>query len=388
MLVVVWALMAAINLAGGVVIASWPERQSDLNTMRRWGGTWLTAGVNIYGVEGEAVDYPPNAIAMLSLLVSVAPNWLVPIWATLNLVLAPVSVYLAVRAVRPRDPLAAIVPPMLMFLCWGGFRTLLQFTLLTLTLGFAAQVLAKRHPTWSGICLGLALMKPQVAAPFVLWTLFTRRLRVLTIAVLIVAAGFACYCFRTWANPVDVVSQYVKILTFTYANDASGLVGLSQMRPLIELAVSNQATVNAVAGAIALTMLAGICTLGYFEGRQHRRLLYSAPALAGIWSLLTFYHLTYGFLLVLPTATLLLWAEDPGGATIVRRRIFWLLQAGLMFDLPGLWRWFGPSLPVPASAGLLLTHADQLLMIGLFASMTALSLGSLRPRDDEERRPQ
>ena len=56
-----WALMAALNLSAGVVIASLPERQTDLETMREWGRDWLVAGSNIYVGYGNAPDYPPHA---------------------------------------------------------------------------------------------------------------------------------------------------------------------------------------------------------------------------------------------------------------------------------------------------------------------------------------
>jgi hypothetical protein len=34
----IWVLMAALNLAVAVVITSWPERRADLDTIQRWGG--------------------------------------------------------------------------------------------------------------------------------------------------------------------------------------------------------------------------------------------------------------------------------------------------------------------------------------------------------------
>jgi glycosyl transferase family 87 len=372
----IWALMAVLNLSAGIVMSSWPERQTDLQSVQRWGGIWLFEGANVYRVEGEAPDYPPHAIVVLSPLAILADQ-VFPVWVSFNLLLAALSVYLAVRATRPAKTAAERALPLLMFLCWGGFRTLQQFTLLTLTLGLASMVLAHRRPNWSGIGLGLALMKPQVAAPFVLWALFTRRLRVLGIACAVVAAGFLLYCVRAEADPFDVVSSYLGILRSYYLSDASGLIGLAQVRPLVSLVVPNGAFANAVAGAIALGLLAGICVLGFSESRRHAAIMYSAPALAGIWSLLTFYHLTYGFLLLLPTATLLLWADDLESLRM-RKRIFWLLQAALMFDVPGLSERYGHMLPLPDGVGALLKHADRLLMIALFVSVMALGFKRAR----------
>ncbi len=372
--------MAALNLSAGLLISSWPDRQADLDSMRRWGNAWLVEGTNIYHTAGEAPDYPPHAIVLLSPLGLLAGNRAVAAWATFNLALAVLSVYLTVCAFRPRPggTLASAALPMLMFLCWGGFRTLLQFSLFTLTSGLVSIVLADRRPAWSGVALGLALMKPQMAAPFVLWALFTRHWRSLAVAFSIVAVAFLLYCVRAFAAPLGVVTSYLAILKVIYAGNvdaggANGLVGLASVRPLVALAISRTATVNAVAGGIALVLLGGICVLGLAEGRRRPSMMYSAPALAGIWSLLTFYHLTYGFILLLPTAALLLWAEEPESQA-VRTRIFWLLQAALMFDVPGLWRWLGPMSHAPAALGSVLFHSDSVLAIALFVSMTALAL--------------
>jgi hypothetical protein len=375
-----WALMAAINLSAGVMISSWPDRQADLDSMRRWGYGWLAEGTNIYKAAGEAPDYPPHAIVVLSPLGLFEAHRVGAAWATFNLALAVLSVYLTVRAFHPRpdSTRASAALPMLMFLCWGGFRTLLQFSLLTLACGLASIAMADRRPAWSGIFLGLALMKPQVAAPFVLLAFFTRRWRSLTVAFSVIVVGSLLYCVRAVADPRGVVTSYLAILKVIYAGDAyaldgNGLVGLASVRPLVALAVSKTATVNIVAGGIALVLLLGICALGCAEGRRRPSVMYSAPALAGIWSLLTFYHLTYGFILLLPTAALLLWAEEPESQA-VRTRIFWLLQAALMFDVPGLWRWFGPVLPAQAALSAAIIHSDRLLAIALFVSMTALAL--------------
>ena len=55
--------MAALNLAAAVVITSWPERQTDLDTIQRWGGNWLLGGDDIYATDWDYPDYPPHAIA-------------------------------------------------------------------------------------------------------------------------------------------------------------------------------------------------------------------------------------------------------------------------------------------------------------------------------------
>ena len=328
-------------------------------------------GTNPYLVEGEAPEYPPHAIVLLSPLGATPASWIVPAWTFFNLGLAFSASYLALRAVRPGITLPVAALPILLFLCWGGFRTLLQFSLLSLTLGLCSMVLAEKRPLWSGLVLGLALLKPQMAVPFALWMLFTRRLRVAGWAVVTVLVGSAVFCVRVQADPLHLVVRYMDILRRFYLGDAI-LVGLSQLRPLIALAVSSTARVDALAITIALMVLGGVCIVGFREGRHGRLLRLGAPPLASVWSLLTFYHLTYGFILLLPTAALLLFAGDPRTREF-RRSVFWLLQFFLMFDVPGTWRRLGPVFDAPANVNAVVGHADRVLMIVLCACLFALA---------------
>jgi hypothetical protein len=212
-LLIAWAMLAVLNLAAGVVIASSPERQSDLDMMRGWGRAWLVDGIDIYA-PGDITDpdYPPHAIVALTPLWLTPQDWAVPLWAAANLMFAVVAVALAVRLARPHLTLPGVLLPWLMLLCWGGFRTLLQFSLLTLVAGLLAMRLAARRPALGGVCLGLALMKPQMAVPFVVWVVFARRWRTLAFAVVTVGMGFLVYCLRVAANPLAVVERYAEIL--------------------------------------------------------------------------------------------------------------------------------------------------------------------------------
>lgn len=377
-----WGMMAIINLSMAIVIASWPERQADLDTMRGWGAEWLFRARNIYAVEQAWPEYPPHAIVVLSPLAALPDGWAVPVWAGFNLALALFATYIVVRAVRltltPRPlPLAPsdAALPMLMFLCWGGFRALLQFSLLSLTFGLLSMRLAEKRPAWSGIWLGLALMKPQMSIPFFLWALFTRRFRILAIATSVVAAGFAVYCLRVQANPVQVAVNYAEIVNRYYVGDAI-LYGLAQPRPLIELLARDLRVVDAVVVSFAFVTLAIVFTIGFLEAKTNRYLLYAAPPLVGLWSLLTFYHLTYGFLLLLPLAAALLFDDEPA-TRVFRRRLFWALQLTMMFDVTVLWRWFGHLVPSPA-VGQLLIHADRLVIPAFFVCVLGLAVRTLR----------
>jgi hypothetical protein len=371
---ILWGVLAVINLSAGLFIAAQPGRDSDLLTVRDWVASWLASGTDLY--RDQISHYPPNAFLTFAPLAFVSASHVTLAWALLNVAMAVLATYLAVRTVRadisPRD--AAL--PMAMFLCWGGFRSLLQFSLFSVWWGLMAIILSRRRPVWSGLSLALALAKPHIGVPFVLWMLFTRHLRALGVAAAAVTIGCAAYCLRAQANPVQVVTSYVETLRGRYMGDGA-MTGLAQLRPLITATITGGRAADALATAIAVVLLGFVCWLGFAEARRGHDQLYSAPALAGVWSLLTFYHLTYGFILLLPAAALLLLDVDEDRA-VFRRRTFWILQLGLMADVPGLWRRAGPRLPAPAWLTLPIMQADRVLMILLFAALSVLALGRLR----------
>jgi hypothetical protein len=287
----------------------------------------------------------------------------------LNIGLACLSAYLAARFFKPHDPFRVIALPILMFLCWGGVRTLTQFSLLALTLSMAALVLADRRPIAAGACLGLALMKPQVAVPVFLWCAFTRRWRVALVSALGVLVLFAAFCLRAREDsPLSVLTQYVGILASYHTGD-SILTGLSELRPFIRQWVSDASDADAIAGAIAIGLFGGLCAAGFQEGSVRRRVVYAAPPLLACWSLLTFYHLTYGFIILLPVLMLL--ALNDAERSPLRRSLLWILQLGMMFDIPGLSRQAGlVDTPLYETV---LVHADRVLMLGLFVGLVALA---------------
>ena len=152
------------------------------------------------------------------------------------------------------------------------------------------------------------------------------------------------------------------------------MVGLSELRPLVSTVTSPEAS-DAVAAAIAVLLLAFVCLVGIREGRSSRTLLYSAPPLAALWSLLTFYHLTYGFLVLLPAAALLLVSQQR--ETLARRRLlFWFLQLAMMLDVPGLWRRFGMPLGTHAYVDGVLMHVDRAVMLLLFVGVGELAVSA------------
>ena len=96
----------------------------------------------------------------------------------------------------------------------------------------AAMMLADRNRVMSGVCLGLALMKPQVAVPVFLWSVFTRRWTLVLTAMLMAGGLFAVFCVRADADPIRIVARYAEILAVYHTGDAI-LAGISEFRPLI-----------------------------------------------------------------------------------------------------------------------------------------------------------
>jgi hypothetical protein len=377
-----WTALALANLAAGAVVSSWSDRQLDLRRVAHWARLWLD-GVNVYGAPAEFVDYPPHAIVVLSPLALVADGALVPLWAAFNILLSGAAVYLTVRggcqAVNREFTIhcltrPALALPMLMFVCWGGFRAQLQFSLLTLTGGLAAIVWADRRPLWSAAALAIALAKPQIAAPFVLWMLFSRRWRHAAAALAVVVLLFGVYCAVAGVSPVQVAADYVSIVRTLYTGD-DPMQGLGQLRPLLAAIAAPEAA-DAIAFGISSILLAGIVWLGIAEGPRPKDMS-AALLLAPAWSLLTFYHLTYGFLLLLPTAATLLSVDDAATRSF-RRRLFWAMQAGLMFDVATVSSWAGPALGAPAAVETIAAHVDRLLMLALSAALAMLAVRSRR----------
>ena len=364
-----WAALATLNLAAGVVVSSQTNRLWDLETIMRWGRYWLVDGANIYG-RGEwgLVDYPPNAMVLLSPLGLLPLSAAHPIWMVLNIPMALLAPYCAARFFRPHDPFRVIVLPILMFLCWGGMRTLTQFTLVALTCSMAAMAVSSRRPIASGAWLGLALMKPQVAVPVLLWSVFTRRWSTVATSLAVVGGLTAVFCLRSGAHPFSMAAGYLETLAEYHTGDAI-LGGISELRPLIYQLVTDVSDADVIASSIALSLIVGICVAGFQEGAVRTRALYAAPPLVECWSLMTVYHLTYGFVILLPVMMLL--ALNDSRRSRLRKTMFWSLQLGMMFDIPSWSRRAG--LTDTALFVNVLAHVDRALIVTLFVGLVVLA---------------
>jgi glycosyl transferase family 87 len=363
-----WAGFAFLNLGVGLLISLQPERLNDIANVVGWTGDWLLRGQDVYANPELILVYPPHAVVLLAPLAMLPFNVAVGFWVIASIVFVFLSAYFAAKFFQPHAAFRSILLPILMFASWWGAHTLVEFSLAALVLSMAAMMLAERRPVMSGVYLGLALMKPQMALPVLLWMLFTSRWKSIAAAAAIVATGTAIYCARVAANPISVVQHLFANLRIYYTGDAI-MTGATDLRPLIHLFVQNVSTLDMVAGGVSLALFAGICAAGFQEGRWRTRTLYSAPPLMACWSLLAFYHLSYGFVILLPALMLLVFNDAP--QTALRRRLVWALQIGMMVNVPGLLRHSG--LGDQAMAAALIQHFDRFLTLGIFAGLVTLA---------------
>lgn len=327
------AIYAAANLVLAVALTAQPQRSADLQLIYDWCSRWLRLGENLYATTSSSADYPPNAIVMLSPLALLTPSALVPLWAAATFTLTFVFAYVVVRVTAPRATLPAAAWPVLLFLCWGGVRMLLQFTRLSVTLAYAAVWLADSNPLASGFLLGLALGKPHIAGPIALWMLFTKRGRPLAVACGVAALLAGVYVIRVHASPVEVVTGYWNIMRDLYG-DPGAFVGRTSIRRWT-VALAGQsplADLMWIAGAGLLLLVPCRAALADARSRASRASA-AVPALFCLWSLLVWFHLGNNLVLAFPAFAFLLLAGDPG-TRVQRFGVAAMLQIALMLDAP------------------------------------------------------
>jgi hypothetical protein len=375
--IAVLALYAAANLLVGIGLAyTQPARASDLWMLDEWCRGWLLHGRDLYLDPLATTDYPPHAIVFLAPLALVPRPWLVPVWAAITLAVSPLLAFLVVRSICPRARPAVALVPTLLFLSWGGVRTLLEFSRVSMTLAFLALVCADARPVASGVSLGLALAKPHIAGPMALWALATRRGRLAASAATVVAAGFATYCVRAHVSPFDVVKGYAGILLSFYSG-ADALVGRTSLRPWWIALAGRPALGEILWGCGALLLLIVPCGIAMRDRHVSDERAAAAPALFCLWSLLTIYHIGNNLILLLPAFAFLLLVDDP--ATLRWRvGVASTIQIVMMLDIPVH---LASRVPDPGALFLLVRDFDRMVVLVTFVAVALLWRRLERVRD-------
>lgn len=370
---------AGINLGVGLARAlGEPARGSDLWTMYGWCRAWLLNGVRLYSAADAATDYPPGAIVTLAPMALVPEGWLVPAWTILTLALTPLFAYLVMRAIHARITWSEALVPMLLFLCWGGARTFLEFSRLSLTLAFASVVLARSRPAASGICLGLALGKPQIAGPVALWMIATRRLYVTAIAAVVVVAGVIVYCVRAHANPLAELEAYRHIISTMYGG-ADGLMGWTSLREWAHALTPTPArgdTLWLTTAGVLLIVAVRMAAVG--AGSRSNKGERAALAALCVWSLLTFYHIGNNFILMLPAFAFLWFVHDPP-TRLLRLWLVGLIEVAMIADVP-----LSYVVKVQPWAALV-DNLDRFVVLTTFVVVVALWQRQVAPRAESRK---
>jgi len=360
-------LYAATNIAVGIGLAlTQPSRAGDLWTIYEWCRAWLLHGQQLYAGPYATTDYPPNAVVLFAPLALLPKQWLVPVWAAVTLSITPLLACVVIRSVRPRIQLADALLPMLLFFCWGGVRTLLEFSRLCMMLAFLAVFKADSRPVSSGVSLGLALAKPHIAGPIMLWALFTRRARVVAVAMAVVAAGFAAYCVRAQVTPTAVMNDYGRILLSLYSG-ADGLIGRTSLRPWW-IALAGQESLGDILWGIGAGLLLIVPCGIAMRGSDVSDVRAAAPALFCLWSLLTIYHIGNNLILMFPAFAFLLLVDD--AATLWWRvSLASAIQLAMMLDVPVH---LASSVRDRGPVFLVVRDFDRLVVLVTFISVTIL----------------
>lgn len=340
------ALLAAVNLLIAVfIVFTQPQRALDLLAVREWCADWLRRGLDVFSQVDSISDYPPNAIVTFSTLALIPVRAVVPAWTVVALALVAALPVVVSRAAGIRDRTATMLV-VVAFLCWASARTLLQFSVLSMTLAFAAIWIADANAVAAGVLLGLALAKPQIGGPVAVWAVLAGRTRLVAAAMATVAAGILTYGARVRLPPWTVMFEYWNGLTSTYAS-ASELVGVTSVR---EWMPSNAAWL-AVAGALLIPTLAIAVRWRHASGVS--RLI--APAAVSLWSLLALYHNSNNLILMLPAVVLFVMTGH--------RRAALAMQLLLMIDVP----YRLAPLAGPRLIHALLASTNRLLVLATFA---------------------
>lgn len=153
-------------------------------------------------------SYPPWSYATSMLLVPPFEWKFTRLYfAVINIFALCVVCYWAAQSVRDSVPLAGLVGPLAVASIFSIAICVSygQYALLITAFLAAGFLLADRgYDICSGLCLGLGMVKPQLAAPFVLAMLLRGKVRVVAWAVIYVLLASCVTAYFVRANPVTM----------------------------------------------------------------------------------------------------------------------------------------------------------------------------------------
>ena len=169
-----------------------------------------------------------------------------------------------------------------------------------------------------------------------------RRWRAVAVALLTTAVLWLVYCVRAGVDPLHAAIDYLHILRSMYSGEHQQ-VGVSELARLAPQGWEDRWRI-----VVALGVTVAIAAAIVRSGRNSTGLALEpesepidryrfVPGLVAAGILVTFRHLSYAFVSLLPAAAYVLLGAS-AEAWPVRRRWFWALQAGLIVDVPTFYR--------------------------------------------------
>ncbi len=270
-------LAVAYFVAGGVLALWFPADGLDLRVSFVAGRAALD-GVSPYERAAyirtwQSLPTPPELATTIAFPFAYPPTWipvcvalaLLPwsgalvVWKLLNVAFLVGSVVLTFRllqghALTASDRYAAwcfalVLSPTISVMAIGQASLFVLFMLLT-----AGYALQQRRPTLAGVALALALTKPQMAVPFVLFLLFRGAIGALTVAAMCVAVLAA---LGLWLSHSDLGTYLAAITTYAdFAEPTSHVaVGIGSLLAHLSALDPRNATLMGAIVGIALTAL-------------------------------------------------------------------------------------------------------------------------------------
>jgi hypothetical protein len=274
------------------------------------------------------------------------------LWAAANVLLALASFWLMARGERRLSRLVVIA-----VLC-----AFLASTPLRVAIGNGQQVLlslfclylgwTQQRTPGAAFFLAVGFSKYTFVLPYALWLLLERRVARLLGAVGLLCAGWLIFSALTGRLPAETMLEPIRVGARAVGLGTGDLMSLSNALHLDGVAFPGVGTVLAVLGATALTLLVREPLARMAETERFAAL--------GLISLMSFVHLSYDFVYLLPMALALpnlpvprrlvvaggiayfwfilklvntLWAPQVGAAWIV---VSWLVELAMLCAFTGV----------------------------------------------------
>lgn len=351
---IVLAIFAGISLAKGFQNAMINSQDFQWSPARL-----LLEGINPYQVSLEGnmnglllLTQEPNYLHLLYILFLPLGfldwNTVKPVWALANVLLGFFSAYLIARS-GTRLSWDAFLAILLLFFCSTPLRNTIsngQHALLILMFSYLAW--SRRASLISAPLFSISYVKYSFAPPVVFWLLLEKRFRVVAASFIVLGLAWMLFSVLVGGDPLRIIFQPLQV-------SAKGVgIGTADIMSISKAFDLDQYLVRGIGYASGL-LLAALLALYLFFCCRHLADDDVFVAL-GLISLLSFFHLAYDFVFLLPLACRALSLE-------LWRRLVVLSGIGYFWFLLRIFMTGQPNYPV-------LVPVNFLILLVMFFAFT------------------